>query len=171
MGRTRYMKAHLFSELQLRGVTLKNRIAVSPMAQYAAKNGSAQPWHIQHLGSLAVSGPGLVCIESTSVEREGYGSKTCLALHTDEQEEALRHVISSIRTFSDTPFGIQFGHSGRKGAGCDPLEGRRALRPEEGAWALYGPSALAFSDQWPTPNALDRQGLDRVIQSYIQAAE
>lgn len=165
------MKASLFTELRLRDVSFKNRIAVSPMAQYAGVNGAAQPWHIQHLGSLAVSGPGLVCIESTSVEREGYGSKTCLALHTDEQEDALRHVIASIRSFSDTPFGIQFGHSGRKGSGADPRDGRRALRPDEGAWALYGPSALPFSEQWPTPTALDRAGLDRVIHSYIQAAE
>lgn len=165
------MKAPLFTELQIRDVSFKNRIAVSPMAQYAAIDGAAQPWHIQHLGSLAVSGPGLVCIESTAVEREGYGSKTCLALHTDEQEAALRHVISSIRSFSDTPFGIQFGHSGRKGAGTDPRDGRRALRPDEGAWPLYGPSPISFSRQWPTPTALDRAGLDRVIESYRQAAE
>jgi NADPH2 dehydrogenase len=161
----------LFTPLQLRGVQFANRIAVSPMAQYSAVDGAVQPWHFQHLGSLAVSGPGLVCIESTSVERAGYGSKTCVALHTEAQEAALRGLIGAIRTFSATPIGIQFGHSGRKGAGCDPSEGRRALRAEEGAWEIWAPSAIPWSPSWPTPREMDRTAIDRVIAAYGQAAE
>ncbi|WP_036593565.1 hypothetical protein [Ottowia thiooxydans] len=171
MTRDPIQKSVLFAPFQLRGVEFTNRIAVSPMAQYSARQGAVQPWHLQHLGSLAVSGPALVCIESTSVERQGYGSRTCLALHDDAQESALRELITQIRTFSSVPLGIQFGHSGRKGASCDPSEGRRALRVDEGAWALYAPSALAWSVSWPVPREMDRSDIDRVIEAYGQAAE
>ncbi len=165
------MTPPLFTPFQLRGVEFANRIAVSPMAQYSSADGVVQPWHEQHLGSLAVSGPGLVCIESTSVERQGYGSKTCVALHTDAQEEGLRQLIDRIRSYSRTPLGVQFGHSGRKGSGADPSQGRRALRPDEGAWELSAPTALPFSPAWPTPVEMDRAALDRVIAAYGQAAE
>ena len=165
------MTAALFSPLQLRDITFANRIAVSPMAQYSAVKGVAQPWHLQHLGSLAVSGPGAVFIESTAVEPAGCGSKTCLALHTDAQEQGLRALIEAVRTFCATPFGLQLGHSGRKASACDPSEGRRPLYPEEGAWQTCAPSALSFSSEWPTPEALDAAGLQRVQQSFIQAAQ
>lgn len=171
MTRSEPPGAALFTTFQLRGQTFSNRVAVSPMAQYSAVDGVVQPWHLQHLGSLAASGPGLVCIESTSVEREGYGSKTCVALHTDAQEEGLRSLIAGIRSFSGTPIGIQFGHSGRKGCGADPSQGRRALRTDEGAWPVFAPSAIPWSPNWPTPVEMDRAAIDRVIAAYGQAAE
>jgi len=141
------------------------------MAQYSAIDGVVQPWHLQHIGSLAVSGPALVCLESTSVEREGYGSKTCVALHTDAQEQGLRSLIQGIRSFSQTPIGLQFGHSGRKGCGADPSQGRRALRSDEGAWPIFGPSAIPWSVNWPTPVEMDRSAIDRDLAAYGQAAE
>jgi len=141
------------------------------MAQYKGDQGAATNWHDQHLGSLAVSGPGLIVIESTSVEREGWGSEVCLALHSDRHEAAIGRVLENIRTYSDTPFGIQFGHSGRKGSGKTPLNGRGPLFPEEGGWTVWGPSALPFSPNHPVPQALDEKGLARVRESYRQAAE
>ncbi len=161
----------LFSPFSLRGATFANRIAVSPMAQYKGNEGAATRWHDQHLGSLAVSGPGLVIIESTSIEREGWGSKVCLALHSDRHEAAIGQVLDNIRTYSDTPFGIQFGHSGRKGSGKTPLDGRGPLLPEDGGWTVWGPSALPFSPSHPVPQALDDNGLARVRESYRQAGE
>lgn len=141
------------------------------MAQYMGDDGAATRWHDQHLGSFAVSGPGLVIIESTSVEREGWGSKVCHALHSDRHEQAISQVLENIRSYSDTPFGIQFGHSGRKGSGKTPLEGRGPLAIEEGGWQTWGPSALPFSEGHPTPKALDGAGLARVREAYRQAAE
>lgn len=163
--------SHLFSPFSLRGGRFANRIAVSPMAQYMGDDGAATRWHDQHLGSLAVSGPGLVIIESTSVEREGWGSRVCLALHSDRHEAALGQVLDAIRSYCDTPFGIQFGHSGRKGSGKTPLEGRGALMPEEGGWPTWGPSAVPYSSDFPVPQALDTDGLARVRAAYRQAAQ
>jgi 2,4-dienoyl-CoA reductase-like NADH-dependent reductase (Old Yellow Enzyme family) len=160
----------LFNPLHIRDVTFCNRVAVSPMAQYSARDGVVQPWHLQHLGSLAVSGAGAVTIESTSVDRSGWGSITCCALHTDEQEHGLRRLVEQIRTFSSTPLGIQLNHSGRKAAGTDPSQGRRALRVDEGAWPLVGPSALAYSPQWPRPSALTLAQVQGVPSWFGNAA-
>ncbi|WP_421851396.1 oxidoreductase [Oricola sp.] len=161
----------LFSPFSLRGTTYSNRIAVSPMAQYKGENGAATRWHDQHLGSFAVSGPGLVIMESTSVEREGWGSNVCLALHSDRHEAAIRQVLENIRSYSDTPFGIQFGHSGRKGSGKTPSDGRGPLLPQDGGWPVWAPSAIPFSPSYPVPEALDCAGLTRVREAYRQAGE
>lgn len=161
----------LFTPFSLRGTVFSNRIAVSPMAQYMGDDGAATRWHDQHLGSFAVSGPGLVIIESTSVERAGWGSKVCLALHSDRHEAALAQVCENIRSYSDTPFGIQFGHSGRKGSGKTPSEGRGPLTMEEGGWQTWAPSAIPYAPDHPTPKALDDAGLARVREAYRQAAE
>jgi 2,4-dienoyl-CoA reductase-like NADH-dependent reductase (Old Yellow Enzyme family) len=160
----------LFSPLHIRDVTFSNRVFVSPMAQYSAYDGVVQPWHLQHLGSLAVSGAGAVCMESTSVDRSGWGSKTCCALHTDEHEHGLNQLVEQIRTFSEAPLGIQLNHSGRKAAGTDPSQGRRALRVDEGAWPLVGPSALAYSPAWPTPSAMTLDQVHEVPSWFANAA-
>lgn len=165
------MSSKLFSPFSIRGAEYANRIAVSPMAQYKGDGGAATRWLDQHLGSFAVSNPGLVIMESTSVEREGWGSLACLALHSDEHESAIRQVLENIRTYSDTPFGIQFGHSGRKGSGQTPAGGRGPLLPENGGWQVCGPSAIPFADDYPVPDELDDKGLARVRESYRQAAE
>ncbi len=147
------MESKLFSPLSIRGATYANRIAVSPMAQYMGDDGAATRWLDQHLGSLAVSNPGLVIVESTSVEREGWGSLSCLALHSDRHEAAIRAVLQNIRSYSNTPFGIQFGHSGRKGSGKLPSGGRGPLTLEEGGWETYAPSAIPYANDHRAPIA------------------
>jgi NADPH2 dehydrogenase len=163
--------SHLFSPVRLGPVALANRIMVSPMAQYSAADHRPQPWHLQHLGGLAVSGPGLVMIEATAVEPMGYGNPGNLALHSDAQEEAFAGLIAGIRSFSDTPLGLQLNHSGRKGSLAHPADGGQPLHPGAGGWPLCAPSALAFGAGWPVPQALDAQGLLRVKQAFVQAAE
>jgi 2,4-dienoyl-CoA reductase-like NADH-dependent reductase (Old Yellow Enzyme family) len=163
------MTSDLFSTFSLAGITFPNRIAVSPMAQYSAIDGVAQPWHLQHLGSLAVSGPALVMLESTAVEPPGYGSQVCLALHTDAQEQGLRELLKAVRSFSDTRFGIQFGHSGRKASAHSPRTGQGPLTVEKGGWTTYGPSPICFGSGWPEPAELDEAGLKRVKAAYVQA--
>jgi 2,4-dienoyl-CoA reductase-like NADH-dependent reductase (Old Yellow Enzyme family) len=111
-----------------------------------------------------------VIIESTAVERTGYGSSSCLALHSDEQEEGLRQLISQIRSYSTTPLGIQFGHSGRKASAWEPALGRRARFPEEGGWRTCGPSPVPFGKNWPVPEELDEAGLRRVQDAFVDAA-
>lgn len=164
------MSTRLFSPFRLGGIALRNRVVVSPMAQYTAVDHLPQPWHVQHLGSLAVSGPGLVIIESTAVEPEGYGTEQCLALHSDAHEAGLSRLIEDIRSFSDTPFGLQLGHSGRKASTAHPTAGGKPMLEGQGGWPVSGPSALRFGPFWPMPQALDLQGLARVRRAYAQAA-
>ncbi|MCZ4291015.1 oxidoreductase [Hoeflea alexandrii] len=161
----------LFTPLRIRGKSFSNRIAVSPMAQYKGDDGALSNWHSQHLGAFAVSNPGLVIVESTSVEREGWGTATCAALHTDQQEAALGNLLNEIRSYSDTPFGIQFGHSGRKGSTFMPREGGGPMLPDQGGWEVWGPSAIAYGPGHPTPRELGSDGLERVRAAYAQAAQ
>jgi 2,4-dienoyl-CoA reductase-like NADH-dependent reductase (Old Yellow Enzyme family) len=164
------MTSALFTPIRLRGLTLENRIVVSPMCQYSADDGSATDWHMQHLGLLSHVGAGLVVIEATGVEREGRITLGCLGLYSDANEQALGRVIESYRRYSKTPIGIQLAHAGRKGSASRPWEGGRPLKPDEGAWATVAPSALPFDEGWHTPHALSRGEIDRIVQSFATAA-
>jgi len=161
----------LFSPITLGGTTLANRIMVSPMCMYSAVDGLLQPFHKFHLGSLSLSGAGLMMVEATAVEATGRISLHCLGLYNDQQEEAFSRLIADIRQVSDIKIGIQLGHSGRKGARTlgSATERARALTPEEGGWQGVAPSALAYGEGWVTPAALDRTGMDRVCEAFVQA--
>lgn len=168
------MTSALFSPFSLRGLTLRNRIVVSPMCQNSAVDGLPQPWHAMHLGSLAVSGAGLLILEATAVEADGRITIDDLGLYNDEQEAALAKLLADIRTYSDIPIGIQLGHAGRKASTQSPNDGRfrtLVLQQGEGAWQTWAPSALAFGEGWPQPRALDDDGLARIRVAYVQAAQ
>ena len=160
----------LFTPRAVGPLTLRNRIVIAPMCQYSAIDGVPQPWHAQHLGRLAISGAGLVIVEATGVEAAGRISPADTGLWNDDQETAFAALISGIRTYSDTPIGIQLGHAGRKASTTPPWIGNRALTPEEGAWATFAPSAIPFKDDWHTPAALDETGMQRVIDAFVAAA-
>lgn len=147
-----------------------NRIAVSPMAQYSADRGCPTDWHFQHLGALAVSGPGLVFIESTSVEPQGYGCSACLAMHDDEQERALSQLVQRLRAVSPAMLGLQIGHSGRKASARLPLDGNGPLPLDEGGWQVFGPSAISCGGGWPVPQELDEAGIARVRDAFVATA-
>jgi 2,4-dienoyl-CoA reductase-like NADH-dependent reductase (Old Yellow Enzyme family) len=119
----------LFEPLRLGGIALANRIAVSPMCQYSAENGAANDWHLQHLGSLSLSGAGLVIVEQTAVEAAGRISHGCLGLYSDASEAALARVVSFCRRAGSAALGIQLAHTGRKGSAKLPWEGGRAASP------------------------------------------
>jgi len=106
----------LFELVSLGGITLANRIAVSPMCQYSAENGAANDWHLQHLGSLSLSGAGLVIVEQTAVEPAGRITHGCLGLYSDANEAALARVVGFCRRADSAALGIQLAHSGRKGS-------------------------------------------------------
>ena len=124
------MTAQLFTPVELGGVTLPNRIVVSPMCQYSAVDGSAQPWHQVHYGMLAMSGAGLLCLEATHVERDGRITQGCLGLYSDENEAAMKPVVDWARAWM--PAG-QARHPARpcrpQGLGAAAVEGRRAAHP------------------------------------------
>jgi 2,4-dienoyl-CoA reductase-like NADH-dependent reductase (Old Yellow Enzyme family) len=160
----------LFEPLSLADITLVNRIAVSPMCQYSAEDGSANDWHLQHLASLSLSGAALVIVEQTAVEPAGRISHGCLGLYSDANEAALARVVGFCRRVSPAVFGIQLAHAGRKGSARLPWEGGGPLTPDAGAWATAAPSAISFDDHWPAPQALDEAGLTRIRDAHANAA-
>ena len=110
----------LFSQISLRGLTVNNRIVVSPMCQYAAENGSASDWHLMHLGQFAMGAGGLLMTEATHVSPVGRISPRCLGLYCDENERTIRHVIDFCRAYGVVALGTQLAHAGRKASTRPP---------------------------------------------------
>jgi 2,4-dienoyl-CoA reductase-like NADH-dependent reductase (Old Yellow Enzyme family) len=166
------MASALFSPLEIGPVSLNNRIAIAPMAQYAANDGCASDWHLQHLMTLAMSGAGLVMFESSAVERRGRAAHSDLGIYSDANESALARVLGAARRVAPpgTRFGIQLGHTGRKGSVQQPWEGGSPLAAEEDRWPLVAPSALPFESGWPVPEAIDEAGIANLTELYKKAA-
>jgi len=161
----------LFEPITVGGLRLANRVLIAPMCQYSAKEGVIQPWHWQHLGALAISGAGAVIVEATGVEAAGRISPGDTGLWNDEQEAAFKRLIADIRTYSDTPIGVQLAHAGRKASTNAPWVDRGGpLSPEHGAWTTYAPSAIPFTEGWHTPEALDEASMARIKTAFVEAA-
>ena len=161
----------LFRPIALRGLDLANRIAIAPMCQYSAQDGVAQAWHLQHLGSLALSGAGLLMTEATAVEPQGRITLGCLGLYDDQTEEAIGRTLAGIRQFASTPIGMQLAHAGRKAGSHVPWRGGGPLAADEGAWQPSAPSPLPNLEGWQTPDALDDAGLARVKAAFVSATQ
>jgi len=161
----------LFSPLTLRGITLPNRIIVAPMCQYSADQGRASDWHRVHLGSLALSGAALLCIEATAVEAVGRITPGCLGLWNEACEEALEPVLKTIRRYSKTRLAIQLAHAGRKASSYLPWEGGQQIPLAQGGWETSAPSAVAYKEGELPPRALDAAGLDRIREAFSAAAK
>jgi 2,4-dienoyl-CoA reductase (NADPH2) len=160
---------HLFAPLALRGVTLRNRVGVSPMCQYSSPDGLATDWHLVHLGSRAVGGAGLVMTEATAVTPQGRISPEDLGLWDDRHIEPLARVVRFIRAHGAAA-GVQLAHAGRKASVRRPWEGGAPLAPGEGGWPVVGPSPLPFAVGWPVPQALDEAGIREVVAAFRRAA-
>ncbi|MBS0638696.1 MAG: NADH:flavin oxidoreductase/NADH oxidase [Proteobacteria bacterium] len=165
----------LFSPLQIRSVTLKNRIVLAPMHQYASNQGFATDWHLMNAGKYAAGGCGLVMVESTKVERRGCGTVGDLGLWKDEFIPGLKRVTDFIRAQKAVP-AIQIGHSGRKARLTRPWEGQEPLTPDhpemfdwEG-WDLVAPSAIPHAEKFPTPRAFSRAEIPELVTHWGQAA-
>ena len=171
------MTAQLFTPVELGGTTLPNRIVVSPMCQYAAVDGSAQPWHQVHYGMLAMSGAGLLCLEATHVEREGRITQGCLGLYSDDNEAAIKPIVEWVRGWMpQVKLGIQLAHAGRKASAQRPWKGGGPLTQGDAPdlpWTTFSASALAYDPaaKWHTPVELDAAGLARVKQAFVSAVE
>ena len=164
---------HLFDPLPLGPINLPNRIAVSPMCQYSASDGTATDWHLQHLMQLALSRAGMVVVEATGVERSGRITHGCLGLYSDASEAALARVLDAARRVAapGTCFAIQLAHAGRKASCQRPWEGGRPLGSGEDPWPTSAPSDVPFAEGGPVPVALDEKGLARVSGAFCQAAD
>jgi len=160
----------LFAPLTLRGLTLPNRIVVSPMCQYSATDGTVGDWHLVHLGSRAIGGAGLVMSEMTDVSADGRISLGCAGMYTDAHEAAWRRIVDFVHANSGARIGMQLAHAGRKGSCNLPWEGDDPLRDAR-AWPTIGPSALPFAEGWPLPRAMTRADMQRVQADFVAATE
>jgi 2,4-dienoyl-CoA reductase-like NADH-dependent reductase (Old Yellow Enzyme family) len=161
---------HLFSPLTLRGLTLPNRIAVSPMCEYSSDDGFSNDWHLVHLGSRAVGGAGLVITEAAAVSPEGRITPQDLGIWKDEHVEGLRRITGFLHEHGSAA-GIQLAHAGRKASTRRPWEdrGHAEVPASEGGWATVAPSAVPFADGYPQPTALDAAGIAKVVDDFRAA--
>ena len=160
----------LFSPFDLRGVHLPNRIVVSPMCQYSATDGLANDWHMIHIGTMALSGAGMLFIEATAVEPAGRITPGCLGLWDDATEAALKPILAAVRRYSNIPVTLQLSHAGRKASSQVPWDGGQFIPKADGGWETCGPSAVPQKDGEEAPIALDRAGMDRVRDAFVATA-
>lgn len=140
------------------------------MCQYSAAHGLANTWHLIHLGNLAMSGAGVLCIEATAVEPEGRITPGDLGLWDDGTEKALEPVLSAIRKYSSVAIVQQLAHAGRKGSSRVPWEGGALIPAAEGGWLPWAPSAVPHKEGEPAPRPLDVAGLVRVREAFAATA-
>lgn len=161
----------LFSPIMFNGLAVPNRVAVPPMCQYSASDGTPGDWHLQHWMNLAMSGAGMITIEATGVERRGRITHGCVGLYSDDNEAALARTLLAARRVapSGTRFGIQLAHAGRKASTHVPWDGGGPLKAPD-AWQTVGPSAIPYAEGWHVPAALDEAGIDHVTQAFVAAA-
>ncbi|MES0091263.1 NADH:flavin oxidoreductase/NADH oxidase [Mesorhizobium sp. M0030] len=166
------MTAALFQPIALDGLTFPNRIAVAPMCQYSAEDGSASDWHLYHWMNLAMSGAGMVTVEMTDVERRGRITHGCLGLYSDNNEAAARRTLDAARRVAapETKFGIQLAHAGRKASNRKPWEGGGPLQPGEDPWQTVSASAIAYDTGWNVPHALEEDEIMQLVERFTQAA-
>jgi 2,4-dienoyl-CoA reductase-like NADH-dependent reductase (Old Yellow Enzyme family) len=160
----------ILSPLTIRGVTLRNRIVMSPMCQYCATDGMADDWHLVHLGSRAAGGVALVVVEATAVTAAGRITPGDMGIWGDQHIEPLARIARFVQS-QGAVAGIQLAHAGRKGS-CDlPWKGGASLKTQaEGAWPTVAPSAIPFSEGDPIPVALDESGIDGIVAAFESAA-
>lgn len=154
----------LFQPLTLGGLELPNRIVVSPMGQYSARDGCATDWHMMHLGHLAVSGAGLLIAEAAAVHPDGRSSDADLGIWSDRQAAALEPVVAFCRRHGGARLGIQIYHAGRKGSITSAWEGQHYVPPERGGWPTCAPSAIPYPGRG-MPVVLDGAGMAAVTDA------
>ncbi|QDT05650.1 NADPH dehydrogenase [Rubripirellula lacrimiformis] len=164
------MKPNLFQSYTLKDITLRNRIAVSPMCQYSSDDGFPNDWHLVHLGSRAVGGAGLVVVEATAVSPEGRISPQDSGIYTDQHVEPFAKINRFMTQHGSVP-GIQLAHAGRKASASKPWEGDHHIGPDEGGWATIAPTAEAFGSNLPkVPKEMSIDDIHRVKQNFVDAA-
>jgi len=159
----------LFTPITFRGVTARNRIAVSPMCQYSATDGLGDDWHIQNVGAKAMGGPGLVFTEAAHVSAPGRITHGCLGIYNEQHTAFLKRLVWLIEYGGAVP-GIQISHAGRKASSQRPWEGGKAERPETGGWVPWAASAIPFHENAVVPHAMSVAEIQSVISAFGAAA-
>jgi 2,4-dienoyl-CoA reductase-like NADH-dependent reductase (Old Yellow Enzyme family) len=163
--------SRLFSPWQIGPMSMPNRIVVAPMCQYSAVDGTPGDWHTMHLGTLAISGAGLLILEATAVEAVGRITAGCLGMYSDENEAALAKILAALRAHSPIKLAIQLAHAGRKASSREPwFGGQQVPADDPRGWVAEAPSALPHLEGEQPPLALDDAGLARVREAFAQAA-
>ena len=162
---------HLFSPYTLKGVTLRNRIAMSPMTMYRSVDGLMNDFHIMLMGSRAAGGFGLVFTEQLAITADGRTSVSCGGIYDDAHIEGLKRVTDIIKDMGAVP-AIQLGHTGRKGSEVKPWQGGAQLPPDHvDGWPVVGPSAIPFGGKYQYPvHALRRDEIKAIHRAYADAA-
>ena len=161
----------LFDPLTIRSQSFANRVFVSPMCEYSSEDGFANDWHLVHLGGRAVGGAGLVLTEATAVTAEGRISPQDLGIWKDEHLDFLSRIVRFVHGQGSVA-GMQLAHAGRKASTFRPWSGNGAIPVAEGGWTdVLAPSAVPFADNYPQPQALTLEGIARVTNAFVAAAE
>lgn len=163
-------RSPMFAPLRLREMTLKNRIVVSPMAQYKAADGCPNDWHLVHLGERAKGGAGLVYTEMTCVAANGRISPNCPGLYAPDHEQAWKRITDFVHRESDAKIACQIGHAGRKGSTGFGREGSD-LPLKSGNWPLISASAIAWTPDNATPREMHRDDMDMVRDQFVAATK
>ncbi|MFG3342201.1 NADH:flavin oxidoreductase/NADH oxidase [Glycomyces sp. NPDC048151] len=169
------MTSNLFTPITLRGTTIPNRIWMAPMCQYSADDtgpatGAPNDWHLQHYGSRAAGGPGLILVEATAIAPEGRISPMDLGIWNDTQVEAHRRITAFMRGQGVVP-GIQIAHAGRKAATDGLGRSRGTLSADDGGWDVVGPSPIAFDGDHAVPHELTVAEIQGVVTAFAEAAK
>src|SRR5271163_3855883 len=160
----------LFSPWRVREIELKNRIVVSPMCEYFAKDGHPQAWQLVHLGSRAIGGAGLVFTEASAVEERGRISSADTGIYEDAHVASWRPIAEFIRAHGAVP-GMQIAHAGRKASTMPPWTGGKPVAVQDGGWEPVGPSALAFDAGYTVPRELSKSEIEEIVAAFRKSAE
>jgi 2,4-dienoyl-CoA reductase-like NADH-dependent reductase (Old Yellow Enzyme family) len=160
----------LFSPFRMREIELKNRIVVSPMCEYSAKDGHPQAWHLVHLGSRAIGGASLVFTEASAVEERGRISAADTGIYEDAHMASWRPIAEFIRSHGAVP-GMQIAHAGRKASTAPPWTGGKPVSVEDGGWQPVAPSALAFDSGYTVPHELSTGEIGEIVGAFRKSAE
>ena len=165
------MASVLFSPITMRGLTLPNRVVVSPMCQYNSNNGSANDWHLMHLGNMSLGAAGLVMTEMTDVNPQGRISPKCAGMYSDENEAALKRVHDFCRQYGVAKLGVQLAHAGRKAPTTPPAAGGKPILEGPDAWTPEAPSAIPYDTGWAVPHAMTKDDIKRCVGEFAAAAK
>ena len=165
----------LFSKLKIRGIEFPNRLVLSPLCMYSAKDGIANEWHFSHLSTFARARVGCIFAEATAIREEGKITPYCLGLWNENQKNAFKPIVSFIKKMGSVP-AFQLAHAGRKASAKEPWRGGLPLDKEDEkkgiyAWKTVAPSSIALAEGWQVPKALEGKEIEDLVLSYVKSAK
>ena len=165
----------LFSELTLRGVTFPNRIVLSPLCMYSAKEGVPNDWHFSHLSTFARAKIGCIFAEATAVKKEGRITPFCLGLWNDEQLQAFKPIVNFIKKMGSIP-AFQLAHAGRKAGTKEPWRGGLPLDDGDkkngyDSWDIIAPSDIPVAEGWKVPKSMEKDDINDLVEAYVKSAK